>query len=249
MNIFKMAIPLLVIGITMPVTYAEKKPLLTVKPSVNKKTNCYCQPGDFQAIAAKAKIYLEFPKNTRKKKRQNSKQVYAAPACWSISDSSYILKQKLGPLTYGWSETPANFKLIRKDEFTEIQKSLNKYLIEASVDGKTKAKIAADLQETLETYQSEAIDISGSHSTITHVASIQGAGYFNGRTIYEGYANVVLKCVPSILTDADSLEEALRLRIDESVKNSPQVKPHKGYNGVPQSRGSVGQTMELPRIR
>lgn len=249
MNIFNLVLPVVIVGITMPVTYAEKKPLLIVKPSVNKKTNCYCQPGDFQSKAIKAKIYMEFPKNTKKKYIKEDQQIYAAPACWSISDSSYILKQKLGPLSYGWSEQPPNFKLIRKNEFNEIQKSLNKYLFEANIDGKSKAKISADLQETIEAYQSETIDIAGTHATITHSAKIQGAGYFNGRTIYEGYANIVLKCIPSILTDPNSLEEALRLRIDESIKNSLQVKPHRGYNGVPQSRGSIRESIELPKAR
>lgn len=230
MKKYKFLLGCLIIGFS-PIAYSTQGSLPVIKSQ--NKNSCSCSAGDFRVESGKAKIHLEYPKNTRKKFSKNDQEVYAAPSCWTITNSSYTQQHAMGPHSYGWSETPANYNFISSQEFNQIHSSLNNYIVGLDIPDTLKADLKIQLTEYLQSYQSEVSNLSTSHGTIKHTASVTGAGIFNGRTIYEGSANLVLKCVPSTLTGPSDLENGIKSLIEETADNSSSNDTGKPIIGKP----------------
>jgi hypothetical protein len=212
-------------------------PLFTSKTTTDKNS-CSCNAGELRIENSVAKLHMEYPKNTKRKHEKHDNAVYAAPHCWTIIGATHYLRMDMGPVSYSWSQTPANYSLITSQEFNKISSSLTNYIGNINIADQYKIDLKSKLKEYLQSYQSEVLSLSNSHATLKHKATIQGAGWFNGRTIYDGYSNVQLKCVPSTTTDAKNLEAGLRVVLEQDAGNYPILKD-------PQGKAGTGTTSDM----
>lgn len=172
-----------------------------------KKTVCHLQ--------------LEFPKGTNKNKIQTDQAVYSASTGFIIRSFRHRHLRDLGPTSFNVSHVPANSNFVSNAELSTAYNNATNVAAELGFKGSKLAELKADLNVAYSEFTKYSNMISASHQTITHKASIRGAGMFNGRTQYEGEIEIEEEEIPQAMRDQAALESYFQTLINDFAAKNP----------------------------
>lgn len=166
-------------------------------------------------------LSLEFPKGTNKKKTARDEAIYSADEGYVIK--SYIFKKTrgLGPTSHNVSWVPGNSQFVSNSELSSSYNQAVDLAAEVGYKGSKLAELKADLNAAYSEFLQYSNMIAASHETISHKATIRGAGAFNGRTQYEAYLIVEVEEVPAPMRNAANLSIHFRQIIDDFKAKNP----------------------------
>ncbi|PHN05271.1 hypothetical protein [Flavilitoribacter nigricans] len=164
---------------------------------------------------AVCQIQLEFPKNTNKQRVAADEQKWACPPNQYIVSYYHHVISDLGPVSCGITEVPANYGFVSDFLLNEAFESAVDVAASLGYQGNQLAEITAQLNASHSNLLQKKSAISTSHGTIIHSASIRGAGFPNGSTIYKGEVQVTLDDIPDALASEAALQQYFQRIVDQ----------------------------------
>ncbi len=170
-------------------------------------------------VTRQAEITAEYPNMTPKSHSKTLQAVYSSPVGWLISEAHRVEVDHLGPLDATFTFVPGGYQLLTNEQYETEFNSARDYLLNLNILDKWKADLTVKLSTYQKNLQSYASSISASHASAIHKVTLQGAGNFNGRTMYHGWIDVTeVSAPPLILNPPTALRSGLKQWVDSAVK-------------------------------
>jgi L-alanine-DL-glutamate epimerase-like enolase superfamily enzyme len=166
-----------------------------------------CQPYDTRNIPGVAKIDIFSPNNYSKGKAYPTEgpvqAVFSEPmTCWTISNYSRHVSSANSPY-YAYDDAqPASFHYTTSSEFQSVLDEMKSYVGSLNILDKYKADFNLKLESFVHSYSTYSNSISTSHGQVRHTARLEGRGFPNGRSWYQGSIDVAEVCCPPEVRDA-----------------------------------------------
>ena len=157
----------------------------------------------------------------------NQTGTYSAPSYFAIERYNRVETSAFGDRSYSVTLGQAGQVSLSTSEFEDIQQSAHNYLVGLvavvdafDIDAELEATLTADIEDFTRSYQNYANMLESTHSVIYHHGTARGQGRWKAGSLYAGYLDVGVVCIPPEVLQADALEQMLKDYIDEVIAAS-----------------------------
>tara|TARA_R110002096_G_scaffold336495_1_gene529899 strand:- start:23 stop:772 length:750 start_codon:yes stop_codon:yes gene_type:complete len=192
-------------------------------------------------ITGQAPLRIETPKNWNKNKAMNDAALYNAPANCVIISATLNEIQRNGPVQRSVDFVQGGSRFVSVQEMNDAFSSAYDLVTTLKIQGKEYLDLKAKLDTKYSEYEKVQNTIEASHATIQHKATVNGNGFGNGRSWYEGDVTVKIYCPDEYFRNKTKLNENLNSFIQkysDSISNN-------NTNNIRTNDNNVGNTGNL----